>query len=215
VHTKPDPRFLSITAHDLRGAVGVIDGAMKELLREVSKDNADAAKLTQMMGRSTQRLLLLGDRLSSLAKLMASSELELQENVDLSAMVKEAANRAFSAHARRNLRLQVEGTQTPVAVHAQSFAAAVAELTALFCSFSQAELKVTVARDADGVRVKFESDNKGESVQRALRDREAATLASAGINFAEAVLGRHHGTVELSENDGSNAAVSLVLRGQS
>ena len=62
--TKPDPRFLSITAHDLRGAVGVIDGAMKELVREVSKDNADAPKLTQMMTRSTQRLLLLGDRLS-------------------------------------------------------------------------------------------------------------------------------------------------------
>ena len=28
---KPDPRFLTVTAHDLRGAVGVLDGAMKEL----------------------------------------------------------------------------------------------------------------------------------------------------------------------------------------
>ena len=212
--TTPDPRFLSITAHDLRGAVGVIDGAMKELLREVSKDNADAAKLSQMMGRSTQRLLLLGDRLSALAKLMAGGELELQ-NVDLFATVKEAANRSFSAHARRNLHLQVEGSQTPCAVHTQSFTAAVAELTALFCSFSQGELEITVGRHADSVRVKFESDNKGESVQRALRDRQAATLASAGINFAEAVVARHHGTLELSENDGTNAAVSLVLPGSS
>jgi signal transduction histidine kinase len=212
VPTKPDPRFLSITAHDLRGAVGVIDGAMKELVREVSKDNADAPKLTQMMVRSTQRLLLLGDRLSSLAKLMDGSELELNDNVDLSALVKEAANRAFSAHARRNLRLQVEGAATSVAVHTQSFAAAVAELTALFCSFSQAELRVSVSREIDAVRVKFESDNASESVHRALRDRQATTQANAGINFAEAVVSRHHGTVEVSDSDGSNAAISLLLQ---
>ena len=210
--TKPDPRFLSITAHDLRGAVGVIDGAMKELVREVSKDNADAPKLTQMMVRSTQRLLLLGDRLSALAKLMDGSELELQDNVDLFALVKDAANRAFSAHARRNLRLQVEGTQTPAAVHAQTFSAAVTELTALFCGFSQAELKVSVVREVDAVRVKFESDNAGESVQRALRDRQATTQANSGINFAEAVVSRHHGTIELAEGDGAHASVSLLLR---
>jgi signal transduction histidine kinase len=212
VPTKLDPRFLSVTAHDLRGAVGVIDGAMKELVREVSKDNADAPKLTQMMVRSTQRLLLLGDRLSSMAKLMDGSPLELQENVDLSALVKEAANRAFAANARRNLRLQVDGSPALVAVHAQSFAAAVAEVTALFCSFSQAELKVSVSREVDAVRVKFESDNASESVQRALRDRQATTQANAGINFAEAVVSMHHGTLELADNDGSNAALSLLLR---
>lgn len=210
--TKPDPRFLSVTAHDLRGAVGVIDGAMKELVREVSKDNPDAPKLTQMMVRSTQRLLLLGDRLSSMAKLMDGAQLELQDNVDLTGLVKEAANRAFAAHARRNLRLQVDGSPTPVSVHAQSFAAAVAELTALFCSFSQAELKISVSREVDAVRVKFESDNAGESVQRALRDRQATTQANAGINFAEAVVSMHHGTVELAENDGVHAALSLLLR---
>jgi signal transduction histidine kinase len=212
VSTKPDPRFLSITAHDLRGAVGVIDGAMKELVREVSKDNADAPKLTQMMTRSTQRLLLLGDRLSSLAKLMDGSELELSDNLDLSVLVKEAANRAFSAHARRTLRLQVDGAPTHLAVHAQSFTSAVAELTALFCSFSQIELKISVTREVDAVRIKFESDNTSDSVQRALRDRSATTQANAGINFAEAVLSRHHGTLELSDSDGSHAALSLLLR---
>ena len=84
---KPDPRFLTITAHDLRGAVGVLDGAMKELTREMSNDNVDATKLTQMMTRSTQRLLLLGDRLSVLARLMDTAELELGEPSDLGALV--------------------------------------------------------------------------------------------------------------------------------
>jgi signal transduction histidine kinase len=212
VLTKPDPRFLSITAHDLRGAVGVIDGAMKELVREVSKDNPEAPKLTQMMVRSTQRLLLLGDRLSSLAKLMDGSELELQDNVDLSVLVKDAANRAFSAHARRNLQLEMDVGPATAAVHAQSFSAAVAEVTALFCSLSQAMLKVSVRREGDAIRIAFESDNAGESVQRALRDRQATTQANAGINFAEAVVSRHHGTVELGENDGATAALSLLIR---
>lgn len=209
--TKPDPRFLSITAHDLRGAVGVIDGAMKELVREVAKDNPDAVKLTNMMARSTQRLLLLGDRLSSLAKLMDSPELELQDNVEVLALVKEVANRAFSAYARRNLRLQLDGEPTQTRVHAPSFGAAIGELTALFCSFSQVELKVSVHSAGDSVRIKFESDNSSESVQRALRDRQATTQANAGINFAEAVLSRHQGTIELNESDGSNAALSLLL----
>lgn len=190
----------------------MIDGAMKELVREVSKDNADAPKLTQMMTRSTQRLLLLGDRLSSLAKLMDGSELELADNVDLSVLVKDAANRAFSAHARRTLRLQVEGAPTPLTVHAPSFTSAIAELTALFCSFSQTELKLSVTREIDAVRIKFESDNTSESVQRALRDRGATTQANAGLNFAEAVLARHHGTIELSESDGSRATISLLLQ---
>ena len=208
---KPDSRFLSITAHDLRGAVGVLDGATKELTRELSKDSADAAKLTQMVARSTQRLLLLGDRLSVLAKLMDGPELELSEPADLTALVKEAANRAFSAHARRNLRLRVDGSPATAAMHAQALSGAVCELTALFCSFSQAELVITVEGAEGGSRITFRSDNPSESVQRALRDRSASTQANAGISFAENVVSRHHGRLELSDNDGSNAAVSLVL----
>lgn len=208
---KPDPRFLAITAHDLRGAVGVLDGAMKELTRELSKDNADAEKLTQMMARSTQRLLLLGDRLSSLAKLMDGSELELGEPVDLLGLVKEAAQRAFAAHARRNLRLRVEGAAIPLPLHAQSIAGTVSELTALFCSFSQAELVVRVSSDEGAARVFFESDNASESVQRALRDRSGMTQANAGIAFAESVIGKHRGKLELSENNGSAAAITVVL----
>jgi len=211
VPPKLDSRFLSITAHDLRGAVGVLDGATKELTRELSKDNADAAKLTLMMARSTQRLLLLGDRLSVLAKLMDGSELELSEPADLMPLVKEAANRAFSAHARRNLKLRFDGGSAVAALHGQAFSGAVSELTALFCSFSQAELAISVTSSEGGVRLVFQSDNASESVQRALRDRSATTQANAGIAFAESVLARHNGRLELSENDGSNAALTLVL----
>ena len=92
MHLKPDPRFLAITAHDLRGAVGVLDGAMKELTRDVSNDRPDAAKLSLMMTRSTQRLLLIADRLSVLAKLTDNEELELSERGDVSPLVKEAVN---------------------------------------------------------------------------------------------------------------------------
>ncbi len=208
---KPDPRFLAITAHDLRGAVGVLDGALKELTRELPKDSPDADKLTQMMGRSSQRLLLLGDRLSSLAKLMDGSELEIGEVVDLTALVKEAANRAFSAHARRSLQLRLEGSAALVPLHASSFAAAVSELTALFCSFSQNELLVTVYSTSDAVCVELKSDNTGESVQRALRDRSAMTQANAGIAYAEAVLARHGGRVELADAPGAKATITLLI----
>jgi len=211
VPPKPDPRFLAITAHDLRGAVGVLDGAMKELTRELSKDNADAEKLTQMMARSTQRLLLLGDRLSALAKLMDGSELERGEPVELFALVKEAAQRSFSAHARRNLRLRVEGAPVSLPLHTQSVAGAVSELTALFCSFSQSELLVRVAPDEGAARISFESDNASESVQRALRDRSGMTQANAGIAFAESVIGKHDGRLELSDNNGVAAAITVVL----
>jgi signal transduction histidine kinase len=211
VHQKPDPRFLAITAHDLRGAVGVFDGALKELTRELPKDSPDAAKLMQMLGRSSQRLLLLGERLSTLAKLMDGSELELGESVDLTALIKEAANRAFAAHARRSLKLSVNGPSVSLPLHSQSFGAAISELTALFCSFSQNELVITVSADTDAARVKFESDNTGESVQRALRDRSATTQANAGIALAEAVLGRHRGTLELVEQSGAKAGLSLNL----
>ena len=211
---KPDPRFLAITAHDLRGAVGVLDGAMKELTREVSSDNADAAKLTLMMARSTQRLLLLGDRLSVLARLMDGTELEVGEPTDISALVKEAANRAFSAHARRTLRLRLEAPAAAVLLplNGQTMSGAISELAVLFCSFSQTELVVRVSAEATGARISFESDNPSESVQRALRDRSSTTQANAGIALAEAVLARHHGKLQLSENDGSNAALTLTLQ---
>src|SRR4051812_15632241 len=144
---------------------------MKELTREVSNDNADAAKLSLMMTRSTQRLLMLGDRLSVLARLMDGAELELGEPIDLSALVKEAATRAFSAHARRTLRLRLDVPPAPVlmSVNAQTMAAAISELCVLFCSFSQTELVIRVSSGADGARISFESDNASESVQRALR----------------------------------------------
>ena len=209
--TKPDSRFLSITAHDLRGAVGVMDGALKELTRELPKDNPDAAKLTQMMSRSSQRLLLLGDRLSSLSKLMDGSTLELSDSVELTGLVKEASNRAFMAHARRSLELRVEGPTLPATLHSQTFAAAVSELTTLFCSFSQSELFVRVSSTADVLRIDFESDNTSDSVHRALRDRTSTTQANAGIAFAEAVLARHNGSVELPEPAGSKASLSLLL----
>lgn len=211
---KPDPRFLNITAHDLRGAVGVLDGAMKELTREVSSENADAAKLALMMTRSTQRLLMLGDRLSVLARLMDSAELELGEPTDLSALVKEAATRAFSAHARRTLRLRLDAPPAPVliALHGQTMSAAISELSVLFCSFSQTELLVKVTSDSTTAQVTFESDNASESVQRALRDRTSTTQANAGIALADAVVARHNGKLQLSENDGSNAGLSLILQ---
>ncbi len=211
---KPEQRFLAITAHDLRGAVGVLDGAMKELTREVSSENADAAKLTLMMARSTQRLLLLGDRLSVLARLMDGADLELGEPTDLSALVKEAATRAFSAHARRTLRLRVEVPPAPVlwTLNGQTMAGAISELSILFCSFSQSELTVRVSADGAGARVTFESDNPSESVQRALRDRTSTTQANAGIALAEGVVARHNGKLQLTESDGSNAGLSLILR---
>lgn len=213
MHQKPDPRFLAITAHDLRGAVGVLDGAMKELTREVSSENADASKLAAMMTRSTQRLLLLGDRLSALARLMDGGELEFGEPADLAALVKEAATRAFSAHARRTLRLQLDlpPTPVPIALNGQTLSAAISELCVLFCSFSQTQLRVRVTCDATGAQVTFESDNSSESVQRALRDRTSTTQANAGIALAEAVVARHNGKLQLSENDGSNASLALTF----
>lgn len=214
MHPKPDPRFLAITAHDLRGAVGVLDGAMKELTREVSNENTDATKLSSMMTRSTQRLLMLGDRLSVLARLMDGAELELGEPTDLCALVRDAVTRAFTAHARRTLRLQLDlpPTPVPVAMHPQSMAAAVSELSVLFCSFSQMLLRVRVSSDDAAAQVVFESDNASESVQRALRDRTSTTQANAGIALAEAVLIRHKGKLQLSENDGSNASLTLILQ---
>jgi len=214
VPQKPDPRFLAITAHDLRGAVGVLEGAMKELTREVEQDNTDAAKLTLMMTRSTQRLLLLGDRLSVLARLMDGIELEFGEPTDLGALVKDAVTRAFSAHARRTLRLHVDTPPQPLLLplNGQTMTGAVSELGILFCSFSQSELRISVSSNATEVRVAFESDNRSESVQRALRDRTSTTQANAGIALAEAVLARHNGKLQLSENDGSNASLTLILQ---
>ena len=211
MHQKPEPRFLAITAHDLRGAVGVLDGATKELTRELPKENADAAKLNLMVARSTQRLLLLGDRLSTLAKLMDNAELELGEPSDLTALVKEAATRAFAAHARRSLRLRVEGSPQSLAVHTQSLACAVSELTALFCGFTQAELVVRVSSDAESVRVSFEGDNASEGVQRALRDVSGTTQANAGIALAECVMSRHRGKLQRPEVNASSASISLIL----
>jgi signal transduction histidine kinase len=204
---------LAITAHDLRGAVGVLDGAMKELTREVSSQNADATKLAQMMTRSTQRLLMLGDRLSVLARLMDGAELELGEPTDLGALVKEAVTRAFSAHARRTLRLRLDLPPGPLtlALNGQTMAAAISELSVLFCSFSQAELLVRVTSPANAAQVTFESDNSSESVQRALRDRTSTTQANVGIALAEAVIARHNGRLQLAENDGSNARLDLIL----
>ena len=207
---KPDPRFLAITAHDLRGAVGVLDGATKELTRELPQLNGDAAKLTQMMARSTQRLLLLGDRLSVLAKLMNGAELEMSEPADVTALVKESAQRAFSAHARRNLKLRIDGGPASAVMNAQAMAGALSELTALFCSFSQVELVITVIADANRAKITFQSDNPSESVARALRDRSATTQANAGIALAEDVIARHKGSLELSDVD-ANAAVILSL----
>ncbi|HET7542909.1 MAG TPA: hypothetical protein VFK05_23715 [Polyangiaceae bacterium] len=211
---KPDPRFLAITAHDLRGAVGVLDGAMKELTREVSSQNADATKLALMMTRSSQRLLMLGDRLSVLARLMDGNDLELGEPTDLSALVKEAANRAFTAHARRTLRLRLDLPPAPVtvALNGQTMATAISELCVLFCSFSQAELLVRVTSHAGVAQVTFESDNSSESVQRALRDRTSTTQANVGIALAEAVVARHNGKLQLADNDGSNARLDLILQ---
>jgi signal transduction histidine kinase len=211
VPQKPEPRFLAITGHDLRGAVGVLDGAMKELARELPKDSAEAAKLSLMMARSTQRLLLLADRLTVLAKLMDGTKLDSSDAVDLTALVKEAAHRAFSAHARRGLQLSVEGAPLRWSGHAPSIACAVSELTALVCSFSQTNLVVRISAEAAAVRVSFESDNAGESVQRALRDRTGTTQTNAAIAFAETVAARHQGELELSADNGSNAALHLVL----
>jgi len=69
-----------------------------------------------------------------------------------------------------------------------------------------------VSSDPTLAQISFESDNPSESVQRALRDRSSTTQANAGIALAEAVVARHNGTIQLSENDGSNASLSAILQ---
>ena len=210
MRTKPDPRFLAITAHDLRGAIGVLDGATKELTRDLPTETADATKLGLMIGRGTQRLLLLADRITILAALMDDRDLDLSEQ-DLGGIAQQAAERAFSAHARRSVRLRVESTPVLLPVHGPSISGAVSELTALFCGFSQLEVAVRIAFDPATVRLTFESDNASESVRRALRDRSSVAQAGAALAFAEVVANRHHGHLDLPGEDAARAAVSLVL----
>jgi PAS domain S-box-containing protein len=109
--------FLSVASHELKTPVATLQLQIQGLLRhvEASKEGADAEKVAARLataGRQLARLTELIDRLLDISRITAGRQrLELEE-VDLSALVREAVARLGDDIERAGCRVSIEGASS-------------------------------------------------------------------------------------------------------
>lgn len=120
-----DPPVARKLAHDLRGATGIVAGALREI-----EAGSDAAPFVTMARRATARLERVARSLDALGGLFEGRDHE-REVVDVDAVVAEALER-IQLELRPGVAIDKKGGAGTVKVDRAAFAAGVDEVLAAF-----------------------------------------------------------------------------------
>ncbi|WP_341888664.1 two-component system sensor histidine kinase CreC [Variovorax sp. YR752] len=215
--------YVQTLTHELKGPLSAIRGAA-ELIQEPGMPEADRQRFSANIGRETQRIQELVDRMMELAALEQRRRLPKVEPVALRPLLEELAASAEASGAARGLHIELAaGEATWVEGEAFLLRRAVGNLVANAIEFSP-----------EGASVRIELAPRGRSVDIVVRDRGPGipdyadqrvfekfySLARPGTNkrstglglpFVKEIAELHHGRVTLRNHEGGGAVATLSL----
>ncbi len=219
-------RFLSDASHELRTPLSAIRGYAELLRMGAATGKADRERAMARIESEAARMGVLVEDLLMLARLDEEREL-VREEVDLSAVVREAADAARTAAPDRALTLTAAG-EVLVEGDASRLRQVVDNLVrnALVHTPAGTPVELRVDRDADRARLEVRDHGLGlpagdpEALfgrfwrSEAGRERGRAG-AGLGLAIVAGIVAAHDGEVSAADAPGGGArfAVSLPLRG--
>jgi two-component system OmpR family sensor kinase len=209
-HDEPPPdhvelaAFLSSLAHDLRSPLGVVSEVIGELGTDFASQLSDEHRLlVKLASRGVVRLGRIADALSLLAAL-EGDQLDLRrQSVDLTRLVRGAADRALAVETRRDVDLVCELPEGDHRVSADEarLRHCLAEIMINALVHARRHVRVRLDVTAAEARVVVEDDGPGiaDLDEGALFDRFDRRRASKGLGMglstAREVVAAHGGTI--------------------
>jgi signal transduction histidine kinase len=212
----PPAGFGSRVAHEIRGPLNLVAGALPEF----AQSDADArAKLMELAQRGVAKLGRLADRLSLFSRIEIDSLQPERRPADLRELVETATARARNLVGRRRVTSTVSGASSaPIRGDVALLELAVQELVENALRHGRADVQVCVQCDNSTSRVDVVDDGRGVS------PAEADVIFSAygrdglrgglhiGLAMARSIARAHGGDVELVESrPGERTTFTLVL----
>jgi signal transduction histidine kinase len=199
---------LSVISHDIRAPLGVILGAVTELLNpQLGELNDEQRALVQLVRRSSEKLARLANNVMFVNR-MESSHIELsRQSTDMRIVVKRAIEAVERSGELGKLAMTSTFPDAPAtaSIDVERASQALANVFANALRFARKEVRVIVSGDARGAHVIVEDDGPGLSPAAipALFDRaERANAAGGkpgsglGLFVVKGIIDAHRGGVE-------------------
>jgi len=218
--------YVQTLTHELKSPLSAIRGAA-ELLRESSMPQVDRQRFIANIGRETQRIQELVDRMMELTALEQRRSLEHTEAVALRPLLQELAASAEAAGAPRQLQVRLrEGPDVTVDGDPLLLRRAVGNLLDNAVDFSplRGTIDLTLGRDGHDAQIvvrdqgpgipAFADDKVFEKFFSLARPHTQRKSTGLGLSFVKQIAALHDGRVSLrnGESGGALACLSLPAR---
>ncbi len=215
--------YVQTLTHELKGPLSAIRGAA-ELIQEPGMPEADRQRFSANIGRETQRIQELVDRMMELAALEQQRRLPKVEPVALRPLLEELAASAEASGAARGLRIELTAG-APAWVEGEAFLLrrAVGNLLANALEFSPdgGVVRIELAAQRRSVDVIVRDQGPGipdyadervfEKFYSLARPGTNKKSTGLGLPFVKEIAELHHGRVTLRNGVGGGAVATLSL----
>jgi two-component system sensor histidine kinase CreC len=215
--------YVQTLTHELKSPLSAIRGAA-ELLREAGMPEADRQRFIANIGRETERIQELVDRMMELTALERQRRLEHVQTVALRSLLQELAASAEATGAARGLQVRLrEGAEVDVDGDPLLLRRAVGNLLDNAMDFSPhggvieidlvrrgTRAIVTVQDQGPGIPA-FADDKVFEKFYSLARPHTQRRSTGLGLAFVKQIATLHDGEVSLRNGDAGGAVATLEL----
>ncbi|HMI91526.1 MAG TPA: HAMP domain-containing sensor histidine kinase [Polyangiales bacterium] len=205
-------QFLERVAHELRGPLGVIDGAIQELECSLGEQAANHQALMDMVRRGIRRLARTADRLQQTGQCERDRlELELQR-CDLAGLVRGSVSEAAATEGRKMIRVQLDVPVDPrfADIDERWMRVALYEIASNAIRHAREQVTVTLEQTEQGFDVSFVDDNRSPAEFGPLRFRPPREARGLGLALAivRDVVAAHGGQLRIERGADESQAGS-------
>lgn len=215
--------YVQTLTHELKSPLSAIRGAA-ELLRESGMPEADRQRFIANIGRETERIQELVDRMMELTALEQRRRLDHVQQVPLRPLLQELAASAAAVGAARTVQVVLrDGADLAVDGDPLLLRRAVGNLVDNALDFSPQGGAVEIALEPRGTRAwitvrdqgpgipAFADDKVFEKFYSLARPHTQRRSTGLGLAFVKQIAALHDGEVSLRNGDGGGAVATLVL----
>lgn len=204
--------FLERVAHELRGPLGVIDGAVQELECALGAQAAEHKPLMDMVRRGIRRIARTADRLQQTGQCeRARLELEWQR-CDLAGLIRCSVNEAAATEGRKMIRVQLDipADARFCELDERWMKVALYEIASNAIRHAREQVTVSLEHDEQGFDVSFVDDNRSDADFGPLRFRPPSESRGLGLALAivRDVVDAHGGQLRIERGAGEAASSS-------